>query len=393
MRGSDKVERLLERLLTRYRNGDIDRRTFLRVLGVSTAAAGVGLMPMGRKALAAGDLAKSIRFDSWGGVVQEAEHDKGLAPFEKEFGVKVIEGTFDDGDKLIASVRASFPPGGEYNVWHHGGIFQYYLVQKLGLAEYLREENVPNLKSVLDSLMKAHRAVDLEGKGRISAAPYDYGATFVGYNTDEVPKEDVESIAVLWNPKYKGRIAVRDKWQTRIWFAAYYTGQDPNNITDEQAIWDALKEQLPLVKKMWTSGAESMQLLAEKEVVVEDIWSGRCQRLMDDGHPVHYAFPKEGVFGWMEGLQVFKGSPLSTAETLINFLLKPDVAIAVSEAQRYPPSLDPTRISESFPKSVTGLVDYDPTGKVDKYRWEYPPFWEKHLDDWAEKWEIIKSGA
>ena len=56
-----------ERLLDRYRHGDIKRRTFLGLIGASAAALGVMGKPFVGYAFAAKP--DEVRFDGWGGVV------------------------------------------------------------------------------------------------------------------------------------------------------------------------------------------------------------------------------------------------------------------------------------------------------------------------------------
>ena len=61
-----------ERLRERLGNGDVDRRSFMQLLGCAGIAAGVsgGVMSaMSSSAMAAG---KTLYFEGWGGVVSEA---------------------------------------------------------------------------------------------------------------------------------------------------------------------------------------------------------------------------------------------------------------------------------------------------------------------------------
>ena len=67
----------LERLLDRYQNGGIDRRSFLSLMAAAAATAGIS-SGWSRRALAA---AGEVRFDGWGGVVQEALHNNAFVPF------------------------------------------------------------------------------------------------------------------------------------------------------------------------------------------------------------------------------------------------------------------------------------------------------------------------
>ena len=78
-----------------------------------------------------------------------------------------------------------------------------------------------------------------------------------------------------------------------------------------------------------------MSLLAEKEIYVTEGWSGRIKALQDQGHDMGYYDPPGGL-GWQECLFVLKGSPMAACEELLNFMLEPEVAIAVAEGARPP---------------------------------------------------------
>lgn len=71
-----------ERLRERYLNGDLDRRSFLGLIGAAGLAYGVQT-PFNKMALAA---VSQVRFDGWGGVVSEAFML--LAPTPKQLALK-----------------------------------------------------------------------------------------------------------------------------------------------------------------------------------------------------------------------------------------------------------------------------------------------------------------
>ena len=74
------VIKLLEEAKDRYLNGDLSRRGFLKVLGVACASAGLVISPVGRMTRSALATKKTIRFDGWGGVVQEAFTNHAFEP-------------------------------------------------------------------------------------------------------------------------------------------------------------------------------------------------------------------------------------------------------------------------------------------------------------------------
>ncbi|MCD4743162.1 MAG: spermidine/putrescine ABC transporter substrate-binding protein, partial [Desulfobacteraceae bacterium] len=99
----------------------------------------------------------------------------------------------------------------------------------------------------------------------------------------------------------------------------------------------------------------------------------------------------KGTYSWMEYMYVLKGTDLDVAQKLLNFMLDPDAAIAVSIGMGYPPSLDPTKIS--MPDEIKKLPAYDPAGTLDGYLFADPGYWNSHQIEWAEKWDRIKAGA
>ena len=95
--------RRLENLTERYGNGDLSRRHFLGLTAAAAAAAGLQ-MPWIRHAIAA---ATEVRFDGWGGVVQEAIDKLAFQPYTAKSGVKVVQGTFGDENEIITKMKTS----------------------------------------------------------------------------------------------------------------------------------------------------------------------------------------------------------------------------------------------------------------------------------------------
>jgi spermidine/putrescine transport system substrate-binding protein len=378
----------LEKAWEAHKRGDLERRDFLKFLGVAGAAVGLAGGPFGmltRKAFAA----DSIRFDGWGGSTSEAFRKYAFEPFEKATGIEVIDGEFGDMDTYLTRVKASFPPGGQFNLAHLSGVFDYARYVNLGYDVVLDESKIGNLDLVMKAMIKPYRAVT---DGKLSAVPYDLGQTGIAYNTKHISKEKAEKLgaSLLWDKELDGKLGSWGDWRTNIWYAALHTGQNPNEIKDMKAVWNALRKQRDMVKKYWGSGAELMSLLANEEIYATVAWSGRVANLQEQGHPIGYLAPNN-CYSWQECIFVIKGTDLSVAHKLLAFMLEPECAIAVAEAQKYPPSLDPTKVD--MPKSVQKLPAFDPTGELKGYLFAEPEYWNSHQLEWAEKWDRIKAGG
>ena len=371
-----------ERLLERYNNGDLSRRSFLGLIGAAGLAYGVAA-PYARHALAA---TEQVRFDGWGGVVSEAFRKYAFDPYTKKTGIKVVDGTFGSGDEYISRIKASQP--GEYNIAHLSGVFDYARYNNLGLTSELNEKNIPNLEFVIPKLTNVFRKVT---DGTLSCVPYDYGTTGIAYNRKHISDDEAKEkgAKLLIDEKLKGKLGAWGDWRTRIWYGSLQTGQDPNNATDMDAVWDAIRTNRDLLLKYWSSGAELMSLLAEEEIYATEAWSGRVYALQEQGHDIGYMDPPNG-FGWQECLFVIKGSPMEACEELLNFMLAPETSIAVAEGQNYPPALDPKKVElgEKIPK----LPAFDPTGTLDGLTFADPTYWNDHEQEWSKQFGRIQKG-
>jgi len=376
-----------ERLLDRYRAGDIDRRSLLGLLGAAGMAAGLVGGPMTLLARAARAAAPDqVRFDGWGGVVSEAFRQYAFAPYTKKTGIEVVDGTFGGADAYLARVKSGQP--GEFNIAHLSGVFDYARYHGLGLSTELNEANIPNLDLVIKNLQTPFRTIT---GGTLSAVPYDYGTTGIAYNrkyiSDDEAREKGARLTV--DPAYKGKISGWGEWKTRIWYGALHSGQDPNNIEDMDAVWDQVRAHRDLALKYWNSGAELMSLLGNEEIYVTEAYSGRVRALQEQGHDIGYIDPPGGL-AWQECLFVIKGSPMAACEELLNFMLEPEVAIAVAEGQNYPPALDPTKVD--LGETVPQLPAFDPTGTLDGFSFFDPAYWNAHEAEWSKKFGRVQRG-
>jgi len=378
-----------EKLTERMGNGDIDRRSFMNLLGCAGLVAGVSggaMSTMSRQAMAA---ATELHFEGWGGVVSEALRKHAFGPYEAKTGNKVIDATFGGEKEVLAKVKAAGNIKG-HNILHSSGVDWYKRWVDNGYGSELNEANIPNLVNVMDAIMKPFRDVT---PNSLSAVPFDFGTTGIAYNTKYVTKEEAEKLGanLLLKKELKGKIGGwGGDWGNRAWNGALQSGQDPNNITDWDAVWDKVREHRGLIKKYWDSGAELMDLLAKEEIYVTEAWSGRVAALQKQGHPIGYIDPKNGL-AWMESMFVLKGSPMAEAEELLNFMLDPKTALAVAEGQNYPSSLDPTKVEMN--DAVKALPAFDPTGTLKGLVFRDPNKWLPVEKEQTKKWNRIKKGG
>lgn len=378
-----------ERLREAVGNGDVDRRTFFGLLGAAGIYSGLsgGIMTaMASQARAAGT---ELNFEGWGGVVSEALRENAFNPYEAATGNKVIDATFGGESEVLTKIKAAGSTDG-HDILHSSGITWYKRWIDNGYGVTLNEDNIPNLKNVMSAMIEPFRKITPDG---LSAVPYDYGTTGIAYNTEHVSKEKAMELGanLLLDKELKGKIGGwGGDWANRAWYGALQSGQNPNDIQDWDAVWDKAREHRGLVLKYWSSGAELMDLLAKGEIYVTEAWSGRVAALQAQGHPIAYMDPPNGL-AWMETMFVLKGAPMAAAEELLNFMLAPETAIAVAAGQKYPSSLDPTKVS--MPQEVQDLPAFDPTGKLENLVFRDPAAWNLHEKAQGKQWNRVQKGG
>ncbi len=375
--------RRYERLRERYLNGGLERRQFLGLIGAAGLASGLHT-PFAR--LARAQDVTQVRFDGWGGVVSEAFRQHAFDPYTEATGITVVDGTFGGADEYLANVRASQP--GAFNIAHLSGVFDYARWHNLELTTELNEDNIPNMEFLIPKLVNVFREIT---DGTLSAVPYNYGTTGLAYNRAHISDEEMreKGARILIDDAYAGKIGGWGEWRTRIWMAALATDQDPNDIQDMEAVWDAIRQHRDLALKYWGSGAELMSLLAEEEIYVTEGWSGRIYALQEQGHDIGYYDPPNG-FGWQECLFVIKGSPMEACEELLNFMLAPETSIAVAEGQNYPPALDPQKVD--LGEKIPTLPAFDPSGTLDGLTFAQPAYWNGNEQEWSETFSRVQRG-
>ena len=189
MKKIDSTKRY-EMLRERMGNGDVDRRSFMGLLGAAGITAGLtgGIMTtMATQARAAGT---SLNFEGWGGVVSEALRKHAFAPYEAATGNTVVDATFGGEKEVLTKVKAAGNTDG-HNILHSSGVSWYKRWVDAGYGVSLNEANIPNLANVMTSIIDPFRAIT---PGSLSAVPYDYGTTGIAYNTKYVSKEEAEAL-------------------------------------------------------------------------------------------------------------------------------------------------------------------------------------------------------
>jgi len=258
-----------------------------------------------------------LHVESWGGSYADAVKNYIIDPFKKKYGIEVTHSFFGNNSEQLAKLQAGKT---EIDVSFISQNFSFQAMEA-GLTLPIRIENVPNYQSLFDKFKNP----PYDPGPEVYCISYFWGDQALAWNTKYV-KETPTSWAALWDPRYKGHVVLYSTGTQVIPSTALFLGQDPNNITDLDAVMAKLKELKPNLLKFWSSGAEMTSLFATGEAWIADFWRGRVNNLKKDGHPIEYGQPKEGSIGWVDTMIIPKGAKhRRAAEAFLDFALSKEV--------------------------------------------------------------------
>ena len=240
-----------------------------------------------------------------------------LEDFQKQTGIKVVHDYFNSEQEMLTKLRTS---PGAYDVVLINSAFTCTAANE-GLLEPVDPAKISNYP---DLAPKLRDSAMLNCDGNPYGIAWVWGVTSFAYNTDKV-SPGPDSIEVLWDPKYAGRIGWRDDPVEAVSFAAIALGQDPNDPADLDAIRDKLVALKDQVRTFWSSEDEWNKHMASGQFDIATYWSGSASRSKTAfGLPVEFVVPREGAIGWFDGLSVARDAPnRDAAHAFIDYMVSP----------------------------------------------------------------------
>jgi spermidine/putrescine transport system permease protein len=252
--------------------------------------------------------------------------DSVIKEFEQEYRAKINVELYDSNEALLAKLQSG---GASYDIIVPSDYMVTVLAEQGLLQELDRDRltNFPNLDPKLTGL-------PFDPQNRYSA-PYLWGTTGIGYRKDKVT-EPVESWAVMWDPKYKDRLAMLDDMREVIGASLKYMGKSLNDTDpgDIQVAASLLEQQKPLVRAYDSGGFD--QLLLSGDAWVVQGYNGQIAKAMSDNPLIGYVIPKEGCTVAVDNMCIPKNAPhAALAVDFMNYVLRPAVAGEIANATGY----------------------------------------------------------
>ena len=367
------AEQHLEEIGVSYR---FNRRWFLRmaVTGAATAATGGAIASL---VAACGGSSTSSGASS-GLDVSKLPKTKKLTGFQFSFWMDPA--TYD-------SYQAQFGYKPEFTVFsppaiteipklqQHGDLYDIVSLSSNQLKFFVDADvlqpwdtsAIPNYKNIFSVFPKIDNG---RSNGKPYEVPFFWGHNAIAYNADLVDPADGNTVAGLFNPKYKGKVAMQNHAAESFAVAGLYLGvKDPFHMTDAeyQKAKDALVKQKTLVRAYWNQLGELPQLFKSKEVAIAWAWPPIVGMLKGSGVNIKFIdLLKEGGIGWDDGIGLSKRAQnVYEAHVYANWCLGADNIKWIAEHQNYP-STSQQALKVLTPDQVTALKLDDPSAFLSK---------------------------
>ena len=168
----------------------------------------------------------------------------------------------------------------------------------------------------------------------------------------------------MWDPKYKGKIAMIDDVRETLGAALYRKGYSVNT-TDDSKLKEAeaeLKKQKPLVRGYFDS-TQVRPLVVNGDILLGHVYSGDGFTALVDNKDLDYVIPKPAATRWTDNMAIPKGAPhVDLAYKFINYILSAKAGAALSNYTYY--STPNEAALPMIDKNLTSIPTYSPSKKV-----------------------------
>jgi len=245
-----------------------------------------------------------------------------VGDFATKHGAPPVFQTFADENEAFENIKAGLhvdlahPCADTFGHWNEAG-----LLQPIDAA---RLTNWPDLFDRLKAVPGSQSA------GKQLFIPVDWGTTSVAYRSDLVESPE-QSYRLLWDSRYAGRLSIGEDATETVMMAALVAGvADPFDMSDSDLarVKALLANQKPLLKFYWSDDTVIKEAITSGDIVATSMWSDTFRSLRQQGVPVSFMRPKEGILSWCCGLVLTKSATeVDAAYDLIDAILAPSTGV------------------------------------------------------------------
>lgn len=287
-----------------------------------------------------------LKIYNWADYIAEGVLDDFRAYYKEETGedIRIIYQTFDINEVMLTKIERGHE---DFDVVCPSE----YIIERMMKKDLLLPidtgfshspnymKNVsPYIRGEIDKLSQPGK------KAHDYAVCYMWGTAGILYNKAFVPEADVQSWHCLWDPKYAGKILMKESYRDAYGTAIIYAHAwelEEGKITVEDLMNDysptamAIAEVYLKAMKPNIAGWEAdfgKEMMTKNKAWINMTWSGDAVWAIDEaatvGVELDYNVPKEGSNVWYDGWVIPKYAGNKKAACyFINFLCRPDIAL------------------------------------------------------------------
>ena len=293
------------------------------------------------------DREHTLKIYNWADYIDEDLLDEFVDWYEELTGerIKIIYQLFDINEVMLSKIEMGHD---DYDVVCPSD----YIIERMLKSDLLQpierdfgdapdyiDENVsPFIKGLFDRM-------NASGKNANDyAVGYMWGTTGILYNENYVSRDEVLSWECLANPKFAGKMFIKDAFRDVYTSLLLYCRRDElaaGTVTVDELNNDASAESIALVEEYIKSFSDNVsgweadfgkEQMTKEKAWINLSWSGDAQWAIDEaaavGVPLNYVMPLDGRMCWFDGWVIPKYAVNTKAASyFINFMCKPENAV------------------------------------------------------------------
>lgn len=315
-----------------------------------------------------------------------------LDNFTKETGIEVkyleeINSNESEFAKLRPELENGSSGGRDLIVATDWMARRYY---DLGYLQELDHSAMPNVE---ENLIPALRDPAFD-PGRKFSVPYQSGMTGLIVRSDLAP--DITSVNDLFDPQYKGKVAMLAELRDTVPLVMKAEGIDPEDATKEDwlAAIDKIKDAVDSGQIRDITGNDYVDDIPRGDLVAAIGWSGDAVQMQLDNPDIEFRVPDEGCIIWSDDMVIPVGAPNpGAAYEFLNFIYDPKNAAQIAGYVNYTTPV--AGVKEVFEKQGSDLADNElifPSEEFTANCSTQPILDGEEADEIEEAWQQVTTG-
>lgn len=326
-----------------------------------------GILALSAVSVFAEDRSNVLKVYNWSDYIAEGVLDDFKSWYKEQTGenIDVIYMTFDVNEAMLSKIEKGHE---DYDVVCPSD----YIIERMldkGLLLPLDFKSLGSTPNYIEAnrspfIEQMFRSINPSIDANQYSVAYMWGTTGILYNPKFVTREEASTWDVIRNPKFAGKILIKDAPRDVYAPVLIYLKQNElknGKVTLQDLMRDSSDESLQMVQDYlmqckpgvygWEADLGKEQMTKNRAYVSLN-WSGDAVWAIEEAAAVNveldYVVPEEGSTVWFDGWVIPKyAKNIKAATYFINFMCRPDIAIRNMEETGYVASNGSREVLES----------------------------------------------